>query len=189
MERDFDTNLVKLCAPTLAGLKPASLFRLEMQDAAQFAKKFCQCRARLRARGVTIRVLKACAKTKAYLIYVYREARLNAILADADNAAYLQSCGYTAGQGCSGYLRQLSTRLCCEQAFPHEIGIFLGYPLEDVVGFVENKGRNYTHCGYWKSYGDPAKAAAVYERYRKCTEIYLHCFARGVPITRLTVAV
>ena len=47
-----------------------------------------------------------------------------------------------------GFLRQLSNRLCLEHDFPHEIGIFLGYPLEDVVGFIENQGKNYTCSGY-----------------------------------------
>ena len=51
---------------------------------------------------------------------------------------------------CDGMLRQLSRRLCCEADFPHEIGVFLGYPLTDVVGFIENQGRNFTCCGCWK---------------------------------------
>ena len=69
------------------------------------------------------------------------------------------------------------------------IGVFLGYPLEDVVGFVANKGKNYTFCGYWKCYGDPAAAQKTFERFRKCTEVYLRCFQSGTPITRLAVAV
>ena len=38
--------------------------------------------------------------------------------------------------------------------FPHEIGIFLGYPLADVAGFIRNKGRNCKCIGTWKVYGD-----------------------------------
>ena len=37
-------------------------------------------------------------------------------------------------------------------AFPHEIGLFLGYPFEDVMGFIENKGENYLCSGCWKVY-------------------------------------
>ena len=37
--------------------------------------------------------------------------------------------------------------------FPHEIGVFLGYPLEDVVGFIRHRGKCFTCCGCWKSYG------------------------------------
>jgi hypothetical protein len=37
--------------------------------------------------------------------------------------------------------------------FPHEIGIFLGYPLADVEGFIQYHGKNYILCGMWKVYG------------------------------------
>ena len=42
-----------------------------------------------------------------------------------------------------------------ETDFPHEIGIFLGYPLSDVLGFINNE----TCCcmGAWKVYS-PKKA-------------------------------
>ena len=57
--------------------------------------------------------------------------------------AFLESCGYESGDT-DFLLKQLSGRLCLEQDYPHEIGLFLGYPLADVVGFIENRGWNYT---------------------------------------------
>ncbi len=73
-------------------------------------------------------------------------------------------------------LRQLSRRLCCEADFPHEIGVFLGYPLYDVVGFIENQGRNFTCCGCWKAYGDPDAAQQHFAQLNKCTAVYLRLF-------------
>ena len=35
---------------------------------------------------------------------------------------------------------KLIGRLQENEGFPHEIGLFLGYPPEDVLGFIENKG-------------------------------------------------
>ena len=58
-----------------------------------------------------------------------------------------------------------------------------------MVGFVRNKGKNYTFKGYWKSYGDPAAAQARFASFRKCTDVYLRCYRNGTPVTRLTVAV
>jgi hypothetical protein len=49
--------------------------------------------------------------------------------------------------------------------FPHEIGIILGYPLPDVEGFVQNKGKNYLLCGYWKVYHDADHAKKIFEKY------------------------
>ena len=37
-----------------------------------------------------------------------------------------------------------------EQGFPHEIGVFLGYPVEDVEGYMQNDGKNFLLVGYWK---------------------------------------
>ena len=49
--------------------------------------------------------------------------------------------------------------------FPHEIGAFLGYPVSDILGFIENNGKNYKFSGYWKVYGDAEEAKILFERY------------------------
>ena len=35
----------------------------------------------------------------------------------------------------------------------------------------------------------PLQHKKTFERFRKCTEVYLRCFQSGTPITRLAVAV
>ena len=109
-------------------------------------------------------------------------------LSGAANRAFLARQGYGADQDCQGLLRQLSRRLCLEREFPHEIGVFLGYPLEDVVGFIENRGRNYTCCGCWKAYGDPEAARRRFDQYRRCTAVWKERFRRGAAITQLIAA-
>lgn len=138
-------------------------------------------------RGVTVQVLKQCPRTGAVLVYVYRPARVAKLLADDRTLAFLAGEGYTPGTA-DELLAQLAERLCCEQDFPHEIGVFLGYPLADVIGFIQNRGKNFTACGYWKVYTDPAAAQAEFDRYKKCERIYARCYYNGTPISRLTVA-
>lgn len=48
---------------------------------------------------------------------------------------------------------------------PHEMGIFLGIPVEDVCGFVKHQGKNCLLCRYWKVYYDPLKAQKLFENY------------------------
>lgn len=74
------------------------------------------------------------------------------------------------------------------KAFPHEIGVFLGYPIEDVIGFINNKGCNFKCCGYWKVYGDKEKAIKEFARYDKCRMIYTKLWNQGRSILKLTVA-
>ena len=73
---------------------------------------------------------------------------------------------------------------------PHGIGT-MGAAAKDFVDFLVKAGQ-----AYWQilpvcptSYGDPAAAQKTFERFRKCTEVYLRCFQSGTPITRLAVAV
>ena len=93
------------------------------------------------------------------LIYLYRPKALARDLACEDAACLLNGSGYD-GTEPSGCLRCLMDRLQCQKdGFPHEIGLFLGYPPEDVRGFIENETRNYKFTGYWKVYGDEGARA------------------------------
>ena len=191
MERNFETVMIEQCAPVLAGLKPAGLFRYETRDCADLAHRVRSWNEQLNGKGLRVRVMKGCARTHRFLVYVYREAQLSAVLADRAVQEFLRQEGYQlpAEQEQTGaLLNQLSRRLCCQAEFPHEIGVFLGYPLPDVVGFIENRGQNFTCCGCWKSYGEPAAARRRFDQLSKCTAVYLRLFHSGTPITRLTVA-
>ena len=191
MERNFETVMIEQCAPVLAGLKPAGLFRYETRDCADLAHRVRNWNEQLNSKGLRVRVMKGCARTHRFLIYVYREAQLSAVLADRAVQEFLRQEGYQlpAEQEQTGaLLNQLSRRLCCQAEFPHEIGVFLGYPLPDVVGFIENRGQNFTCCGCWKSYGEPTAARRRFDQLSKCTAVYLRLFHSGTPITRLTVA-
>ena len=75
----------------------------------------------------------------------------------------------------------------CEK-FPHEIGLFLDYPLVDVIGFIRNTGKNCKCSGCWKAYGDPSAAQRHFAQLNKCTAVYLRLFRSGTPIQRLAVA-
>lgn len=172
MERNFETVMIEQCSPVLAGLKAAGLFRYETQDCKDLAERVRGWNARLGEKGLRVRVLKGCTRTHRYLVYVYRESRLREVLSDENVRAFLVQEGYHLPEGsddCEPLLRQLSRRLCCEAEFPHEIGVFLGYPLTDVVGFIENQGRNFTCCGCWKAYGDRDAAERLFAQLNKCT--------------------
>ena len=72
--------------------------------------------------------------------------------------------------------------------FPHEIGLFLGYPAEDVCGFMEHRECDLKCVGCWKVYGDEAAAQKTFEKFRNCSEIYRRHFENGASIDRLTVS-
>ena len=57
MERDFETVMIEQCAPVLAGLKPAGLFRYETRDRADLARRVAGWNAQLNPKGLQVRVL------------------------------------------------------------------------------------------------------------------------------------
>ena len=185
MKRCFEATLVEQCAPTLGGIKPASLFRfVGLKTARKAAQRWDRKLAPL---GIRVTVLKECHQRDAAVIYVYRRDWLERILQEENSRAFLCETGYPATT-VEGALEHLSRRLCLERDYPHEIGVFLGYPLEDVIGFIENRGQNFTCCGQWKCYGDPKAAQVCFARYRACTDSYKRMYGQGVPILQLVVA-
>ena len=89
MERDFETVMIEQCAPVLAGLKPAGLFRYETRNRADLARRVAGWNAQLNPKGLQVRVLRGCIATRQYLVYVYRAAKLQTVLADAAVRGFL----------------------------------------------------------------------------------------------------
>lgn len=58
----------------------------------------------------------------------------------------------------------------------------MGYPYDDVVGFIENKGENSLCSGCWKVYSRARDAQACFCCYKTCTAAYEDLFDEGVPI-------
>ncbi len=100
----------------------------------------------------------------------------------------LSELGYDLSS-CERRIAQLIERLSEDSEFPHEIGLFLGYPPEDVSGFIENRACGCKCVGCWKVYGDREKAEKTFLRYKKCTRIYRDQWINGKSIKRLTVTV
>lgn len=79
-------------------------------------------------------------------------------------------------------------RLQEAETFPHEIGLFLGYPPEDVEGFMQHR-TDVLCVSTWKVYGNLEAAQRTFARYKKCTRVYLDQHRQGKALERLTVAV
>lgn len=179
--------MVEHCAPALAGLKLGNLFRYESDRESELYATVAYWDARLSSFGIRLSVLKNCPQHKSFLVYLYREKRLREALCQTEISDFLIARGYMPSST-STLLDELSQRLCLSESFPHEIGVFLGYPLEDVIGFIENGGRDSACLGFWKVYGDSAKAEKTFESYRKCIKIYKRLHICGRSVMRLAVA-
>ncbi len=185
----FEESLIEHCSPTLAGIKVASLYCFSPENNRQFALQMKLWREWFETHGLCLTILRKNCENNSYLLYLYRHQVLARMLEQPEVQKFLCSLGYDVTAGCDGLLHQLTTRLRKQKDFPHEIGIFLGYPLEDVQGFIKHQGKNFTCCGCWKSYGNPVQARRCFSSYRACKMAYKRRYAEGIGVTQLTVAV
>lgn len=196
----FEQKVVHHCAPTLAGLKPSNLFNcpalglpapegargcLSMHWAAVDA-----CQQKIASSGITLSVLLQ--RQTGALILVYRPKAINRILAHDASRAFLQQQGYAvhSAQACIAHLKKRLEQSHCERTcddceFPHEVGLLLGYPYEDVMGFIAHGGKNDLCCGQWKVYTNEESARKTFNCFNRCRAVFDRKFAEGVPIEEL----
>ena len=174
MSDAFLSLLCTHCAPTLSGVKPACIFTLHKENIPGWQTELSSCRSLFSGNGLRLRVLCGCRRH--LVIMVYRPALLRESLRQPERRAFLQARGYPVSMGTGRLLDELSRRMRSAKAggFPHEIGLFLGYPLEDVVGFIANNGCNYKYSGCWKVYGDEAYSRRLFAQYKSCKQQLSH---------------
>lgn len=179
-----EKELILHCAPTLAGMKTGSLFGYRYASVEEMRGHIRRFNAAYRRKGL-------CAVPLQYrggraLVYVYRPARLKKDLGTGEARHILRELGYPYENQAHCVVR-LTRRLSEQEPFPHEIGLFLGYPPEDVRGFMENRS-DHKCVGTWKVYGDADAAQKIFAKYKKCTAMYHRKWVEGRPIERMIVA-
>ena len=182
----FEKDLVTHCASTLAGHKAGSMFSYRLTKGETPHGYIDHINALLADKNVQARILKLC--SKCCLVYVYRPSMLENRLSCKGDRDFLTGYGYQDCTDIESHLSLLARRIYCGNNFPHEIGVFLDYPLEAVVGFICNKGCNYCCAGCWKAYSEPETARRKFELFEKCRRIYLQRYREGACVERLTVA-
>lgn len=177
--------LVQHCSPTLAGMKTGNLFSWTFSSTEEL-RSCIRCWNQLLG-GKGLRVLPLRIEGNRALIYVYRPTRLSKDLQQDDASKLLEQRGYCP-ENATCCIARLMKILRQNREFPHEIGLFLGYPPEDVSGFIEHGASGCKSVGCWKVYGDAAAAEKTFAKFKKCTAVYCSQFAKGKSIERLTVA-
>lgn len=177
--------LIRHCSPTLAGMKTGSMFACAYESKNELWAYLALLNKKLVKKG--LRILPLRMENGRALIYVYRPNRLKADLAHGTATRLLEERNYSMRSSDRCVIELMGRLKSCDE-FPHEIGLFLGYPPEDVNGFIENKAANSKCVGTWKVYGDAEAARKTFAKYKKCTSVYCTQYANGKSIERLTVA-
>ncbi|MDR3075393.1 MAG: DUF3793 family protein [Candidatus Methanoplasma sp.] len=180
----MERKVVEHCSPTLAGIKCGSLFKYS--DRMGASEEVRRLNGLLNPRGISVRIIYSCACRD--LVLVYRENKIMERLSSPEISGLLHLMGYDCCD-IHSCLTRLTEKMNSGGTIPPEIGIFLGYPLEDVLGFMEYGGRYSKTMGCWKVYGDEECAVRTFAKYKKCRDIFLKKYEAGSSITKLAVPV
>ncbi len=179
-----DAFLVEHCAPTFAGLKTGNLFRIAYADLEVFREELRRLNGILKKKG--LRAVPVRMTAEFALVYLYRPDFLKRDLGCEEAARLLTSLGYEP-QSVNRSVAFLARMMREKEAFPHEVGLFLGYPPEDVLGFMKSSREGVKCIGCWKVYGDEARARAAFWRFQRCREVFEENVQRGRKLEALIV--
>ena len=176
----FDQVLIKCGAPAFCGIKPASLFSINIEYYGNEFEKLSELSACFSGAGIFIVPIQ---KTeKRILLFVYNKKLLQQKCAKKEAVAYLKEKNYPVEKGFEAILLELISRLLMNGNFPHEVGFFLGYPLEDVVQFELNNGSGFKFCGDWKVYSNIESALVQMDEYATCRNYCSTQLEKGIDI-------
>ncbi len=180
-EQRLRSQLVLQCAPFLKGIKAAAIINLPFQAGEMLEKV-------LAGTGISYRVLAA--RKDRCLVFLYRKVTFERHISRRENVEFLAGFGYAEGTA-EGMLERLADRIGMyagqEMVFPHEIGVFLDYPLADVEGFIQNGGRDYLLSGYWKVYHDPDGAKELFRAYDRARDCAVRELLQGKEMSEIAV--
>ena len=177
----IETHLVIQCAPLIYGMKVSNLFNVDRRLAGQMKQV-------LKSSGISYYLLMDSEDKATFL--VYREDALKAYLMQDRVCQSLKSFGYE-NLALSSVLQRFCERYtaCIKEMaqFPHEMGLLLGYPVEDVEGFIKNKGNNYLYCGYWKVYGHVEEKKILFEKFEEARKRLIQFLNEGRSISEMAL--
>ena len=181
MGSNWEGVLAAQCAPAMVGIKPSNLLVCLREQFPDFDETVEEHARLLSRAGVEMKLLCRCERR--WLLLIYRPECLKQQLQEPETAKLLRKAGYPVEEGMGAVLETLCERM--QEGFPHEIGLLLGYPAEDVVGFCENEGRNYRCCGQWKVYSDVERAKRMFARFDRCRDELCRRVGSGIPLLRV----
>lgn len=177
----LEVKIAGQCAPVLAGVKPSNMLVLENKHIRDVVRT-------LEGTGLSWRCLYAGEEKNIWLLY--RKVALEEIVFRQEARSFLAENGYEEER-----LDQMLIRLgqrfreyrkTQDVPFPHEMGVFLGYPMADVKGFIKHEGKNYLYSGYWKVYENVEERKELFKSYEQIRNVFIQEAEKGKNLWEIT---
>jgi hypothetical protein len=171
---EADMQLALQCAPLIAGLKISNLLSIGKRGLKEVRKILA---------GSGISEISLASLGDRRIVLLYREHELVEYLSQPEVGGFFRGAGYESLElgYVFGLVRERYGRFMeSKEDFPHELGLLLGYPVEDVTGFVINKGEGFLANGYWKVYENKEKKLRLFKRFEDTKEYLVQMLSTGV---------
>lgn len=169
-------QLALQCAPLITGIKISNLLMVAAENE-DLVMDLVQ------GSGITCFCVMRTTKKTAFLLY--RKVKLEAYIFKPEVQQLLRKLGYedfSLENVLHSFRKKYQAHMNQGKQFPHEMGLLLGYPVEDVVGFMDNNGKNYLYSGYWKVYADVPEKKHIFIRYDEARETLIRLLANDIGI-------
>ena len=174
-------------APFFTGLRPACLLSFRKSRYEDFEGLLASYQPCFCCKGISVFCLSE--GREFTLLLFYRKELVEAALGRREARELLQELGYRGEDNLGGMLEFLRARMQLRKSFPHEVGLFLGYPPADVRGFIEHGGQGFACAGYWKVYSHEEEARELFRIYSECSQIFCTQLEQGAEFSELVQAV
>lgn len=173
-------QIVFQCAPLLKGMRVSCGISMD-------CRLFCELEHIFRGTNILYRKLSE-EEGRCFVLFYHKE-ELGEYLKRAEVQRFIREFGY-GDMNLEEIFSRLAYRISLlssdKKSFPHEIGVLLGYPVKDVKGFIENRGRKYLLLGYWKVYSNPVAAKVLFTEYDRAKTAAVNEFLTGKSIKEIT---
>ena len=178
----FEYNFSRFCAPAIVGIKTSNLFCCINEHYENLDREIEKIQNKLSFLNLKFYILSQTAERT--MILVFQEDKLKNQLSNKEIQKFLSRFGYNTNGSYLDMLSLLKERINTGNNFPHEIGVFLGYPLEDVVDFIENK-KTCKLIGTWKVYNNVSKAKEKFEEYKFVTNYICNKLKNNIELEQI----
>lgn len=163
-------------SPTLYGIKPATLLTFCRRRERDCIGLWDRYKKEL-VLDKSIKYIELRRTPRNLMVFFYNQAFLHKQVFNKKNLKFLARFGYSENQTLDEMLTHLKSRYL--DSCPHEIGIFLGMPLKDVLGYLKLIPLRCSYSGYWKVFGKPEKQKLLFEKFRTTTHRVINLICSG----------
>lgn len=177
--KDIETQLALQCAPVITGVKISNLLIVKSVNKENVHK------VKQILENSTVSYYVLLEQSDKTTILLYKKQQLSIYLSLKENRSFLKDLGYhetSLNNSLQLFASRYKNYIEERESFPHELGLFLGYPIEDVKGFIKNEGQNFLYKGYWKVYENLAEKKNLFQSFENSKEILIHLVSAGISV-------